>query len=43
MILLAVLFVVDFRVKKLSAKSIFIMFTLAALIILGFWKFTPRH
>ena len=43
MILLARLFVVDFKVKKLSAKSIFIMFTLAALIILGFWQFTPRH
>ncbi len=43
MIILAVLFVLDIKVKKLSAKSIFIMFTLAALVILGLWKFTPKH
>ena len=43
MILLAVLFVLDIRVKKFSAKSLFVMFTLAALMILGLWKFAPHH
>ena len=43
MIALAVLFVVDIKVKKLSAKSIFLMFTLAALVILGLWKIAPHH
>lgn len=39
MLLLAVLFVLNIKVKKLSAKSIFIMFTITALIILGLVKF----
>lgn len=39
MLLLAVLFVMNIKVKKLSAKSIFIMFTITALIILGLVKF----
>ena len=41
MVALAILFVVDIRVKKLSAKSIFLMFTLAALVILGLWTLAP--
>ena len=41
MVLLAVLFVLNIKVKKLSAKSIFLMFTLVALLILGLWKFAP--
>ena len=40
---LAILFVVDIKVKKLSAKSIFLMFTLAALVIIGLWKFAPHY
>ena len=43
MLALAVLFVLDIKVKKVSAKSIFLMFTLAALVILGIWKFAPSH
>ena len=43
MIILAILFVLDIKVKKFSAKSLFLMFTLAALIILGFLKFAPKH
>ena len=43
MLALALLFVLDIKVKKLSAKSIFLMFTLAALVILGLWKFAPSH
>lgn len=41
MTLLAVLFVVDIKVKKFSVKSIFIMFTLAVLVIIGLMKFAP--
>ncbi len=43
MLALAVLFVLNIKVKKVSAKSIFLMFTLAALVILGIWKFAPSH
>ena len=43
MLALAVLFVADIKVKKLSAKSIFLMFTLAALVIIGLWTFAPAH
>ncbi len=43
MIVLAILFVLNIKVKKMSAKGIFLMFTLAALLILGFWKFSPFH
>lgn len=39
MLLLAVLFILNIKVKKLSARSIFIMFTITALIILGLVKF----
>ena len=38
MLALAVLFVLNIRVKKISAKSIFIMFTITALIIFGLVK-----
>lgn len=39
MILLAILFVLNIKVKKVSAKSIIIMFTITALIIFGLVKF----
>lgn len=42
MLLLAVLFVLNIRVKKISAKSIIIMFTIAAIIILGYVKFSNK-
>lgn len=42
MLLLAVLFVLNIKVKKLSARSIIIMFTITALIILGLVQFGRR-
>ena len=42
MVALALLFVLNIKVKKLSAKSIFIMFTLAALVIIGLWTLAPK-
>jgi len=42
MLLLAVLFVLNIKVKKISAKSIIIMFTIAAIIILGYVKFSNK-
>lgn len=42
MVLLALLFVLNIKVKKISAKSIIIMFTIAAIIILGLMKFSNK-
>ena len=42
MVALALLFVLNIKVKKLSARSIFIMFTLAALVIIGLWTLAPK-
>ena len=42
MVALSILFVVDIRVKKFSTKGIVIMFTIGALIVLGYLKFGPK-
>ena len=42
MVLLALLFVRNIKVKKIAAKSIIIMFTIAAIIILGLMKFSNK-
>ncbi len=41
-ILMAVLFVLDIRVKKFSTRGIIILFTIGALIVLGYLKFGPK-
>ena len=42
MVALSILFVANIKVKKFSARSIFIMFTLAALVIIGLWTIAPK-
>jgi CDP-diacylglycerol--serine O-phosphatidyltransferase len=39
MIIIAILFILNINVKKLSVKAIVLFFTMAALIVLGFVKF----
>ncbi|MBQ7186562.1 MAG: CDP-alcohol phosphatidyltransferase family protein [Ruminococcus sp.] len=42
MIALSILFVVDIRVKKFSTRGIVILFTIGAIIVLGYLKFGPK-
>ncbi len=41
-ILMAVLFVLNIKVKKFTTRGIIIMFTIGALIVLGYLKFGPK-